>query len=134
MVESISDDEQPRYLSLWCDFCSWVWFREVLSFLWSNLVLFFSFTSACLWCPLVCGVCFQYSKVHEIFFFPKCSKVFLILMFYSFHWGLRHFWSRRACANYGPVPCFHNKKVLVLYSRVRWALDKYRDKPGEHYT
>ena len=47
MVLVILRRGQPRYLSLWWDFCYIVWFREVFSFS-CGILFFFSFISTCL--------------------------------------------------------------------------------------
>ena len=52
MVSSILQEEQPKYLSLWGDFCYKAWFQVVLSFSRSSLFSIFLSSSYVRWWPL----------------------------------------------------------------------------------
>ena len=73
MVPSILGGEQPRYLSLWWDFCYVVWFQTVFLFSWGHLFIFFFFHVL-----MFDGFRFQYCQVFGSSFFTETSYSFLI--------------------------------------------------------
>ena len=78
MVQSFLREGQPRYLSLWCDFCYIVLLRVVFLFSWDTLFYF-------LFHPrMFDGDCFQHSQVLVNFLFVDCSNFFLIWYFFPF--------------------------------------------------
>ena len=77
MVLCILQRRLLRCLFLWWDFCRLI-SKSFLIFQ-RYFFLIFSIISACLMVST-----FQYSQVLVVFFFSKCSKVFLIWNFYSF--------------------------------------------------
>ena len=80
MVPSILQDRQPRFLSLWWDFCSKAWFRDIFLIVWYILFLCFSFISTCLM------ICTSNIPIFVILLFPKCFDSFLILQSCSFRY------------------------------------------------
>ena len=71
MIPSIYWGGQPRYLSLWWDFCYVLWFRKVFSFSWGILYYFFFHLH------LLDGVRSQYSQIIVGFFFSDLLILFL---------------------------------------------------------